>query len=183
MATGLHQALDGFHRSPVGPPTTGAADRAGPGLTVGPEGLRAATVVWLVVNAVKVLQAIGFATRPFAPELNPALGLVMAGLAIPATWALWTFVRLGAGWRLVVGPLAFDAFVVLMVLVDYLLDIEWRDPVVPAIQVPYLLLFFGAIILMGIPMFRIDRRRWLLTVVTTALLLASMVYAISMGVG
>jgi len=41
---------------------------------LGPAGLRAATVVWLVVNAVGVLQAIGFATRPFAPEVNPALG-------------------------------------------------------------------------------------------------------------
>ncbi len=140
-------------------------------------------MVWLVVNAVNVMQAIGFASRPFAPEVNQALGLVMVALAIPATWALWTFVRLRAGWRFVAGPLVFDAFVVLMVLVDYLLDVEWRDPVVPAIQVPYLLLFFGSIFLMGIPMFRIDRRRWLVTVITAALLLASMVYAIAVGVG
>ena len=183
MATGVHHPHDVARRSPAGPPITGQASRAAPGATIGPEWLRAATVVWLVVNAVSVLQAIGFATRPSAPEVNPALGLVMAVLAIPATWALIVFIRVRAGWRFVAGPVLFDAFVVLMVLVDRVLDIEWRDPVVPAIQVPYLVLFFGSIFMMGIPMLRIDRRRWLLTVITTALLLASMVYAIAMGVG
>ena len=146
-------------------------------------GHRAATTIWLVVNAVCVLQAIGFATRPFAPEINPALGLVMAALAIPATWALVVFVRTGAGWRHVLGPLAYDAFVVLMLAVERVADIEWRGPVVPAILVPYLVLFFGSIVLMGLPMFRIDRRRWLVTLATTTLLLAAMLYAAAMGVG
>jgi hypothetical protein len=51
------------------------------------------------------------------------------------------------------------------------------------ILVPYLLLFFGAILLMGLPMFRLDRRLWLVTVVTTVLLLGSMGVAIRKGVG
>jgi hypothetical protein len=140
-------------------------------------------MVWLVVNAVNVLQAIGFTTRPFAPEVNPALGLVIAALAIPATWALLVFTRVRAGWRFVTGPVVFDAFVVLMLLVDHLFHVEWRHPVVPAIQVPYLLLFFGSIFLMGVPMFRIDLRRWLITALTTAMLIASMAYAIAMAVG
>jgi hypothetical protein len=151
--------------------------------TLGPQGLRAASVVWLVVNAVNVLQSIGFATRPFAPGVNPVLGLVIAALAIPATWALLIFARTRAGWRFTAGPIVFDAFVALMLVVDHALDIEWRDPVLPAIQIPYLLLFFGSILLMGIPMVRINRRRWLVTVATTVLLVASMVYAIAMGVG
>jgi hypothetical protein len=150
---------------------------------LGADGLRAATATWIVVNAVNVLQSIGFATRPFAPGVNPVLGLVIAALAIPATWALIVFVRVGAGWRFVAGPLVFDGFVVLMLLVDHLLGIPWRDPVIPAIQVPYLVLFFGSILLLGAPMLRIDRRRWSVTAATTTLLLASMVYAMAMGVG
>ena len=150
---------------------------------LGPAGLQAATVVWLVVNAVCVLQAIGYATRPFAPEVNPALGLVIAMLAVPAAWALAVFVRSGAGWRHVVGPLAFLAFVALMLVVDYVADVEWRDPVVPAILVPYVTLFFASIVLMGAPMFRIDRRRWLVTVATATLLVVAMVFAMGMGVG
>jgi hypothetical protein len=147
------------------------------------ECLRAAFTVWVVVNAVNVLQAVGFATRPFAPEVNPILGLVIAALAAPATWALVTFARHRAGWRFLAGPAAFDAFVVLLLWVDHIARIEWRDPVVPVILVPYLTLFFGSIFLMGAPMYRIDRRRWSVTVATTTLLLAAMLYAMAAGVG
>lgn len=150
---------------------------------LGPEGLRAAAVVWTVVNAVNLLQSIGFATRPVAPEVNSFLGLVVAALAIPATWALVVFRRRGVGRLFIIGPLAFDAFVVLMLVVDYVANVEWRDPVVPAIQVPYLLLFFGSIVFMGLPMYRLDRRRWLVTVVTSVILLGSIAYAMSAGVG
>ena len=151
--------------------------------SLGPEGLRAAVTVWLVVNAVNLLQSAGFATRPVAPDVNPLLGLVIAALAIPATWALLVFRRHRAGWLFLVGPLVFDAFVVLMLAVDYVANVEWRDPVVPAIQVLYLLLFFGSIVLMGLPMYRLDRRRWLVTVVTSVILLGSMANAMSAGVG
>ncbi len=154
-----------------------------PRASLGAEGLRAAITVWLVVNAVNVLQAIGFAARPFAPWVNPVLGLVIAALAIPATWALLVFARTRAGWRFTAGPLVFDAFVILMLLVEHVFRVPWRDPVIPAIQIPYLVLFFGAILLMGVPMYRIARRRWLVTVATTGLLLAAMVYATLMGVG
>ena len=150
---------------------------------LGPQALRAASVVWVVVNAVCLLQAIGFATRPFAPEVNPVLGLVIAALALPATWALIVFVRERAGWRHVIGPVVFDAFVLFMLVVEHVADVEWRDPVVPAVLVPYLVLFFGSIVLMGAPMFRIDRRRWLVTAVTASLLIAAMLYATAMGVG
>jgi len=36
---------------------------------------------------------------------------------------------------------------------------------------------------MGLPMFRLDKRLWLVTVATTVLLLSSMVVAIRKGVG
>jgi hypothetical protein len=143
----------------------------------------AALVIWGVVNAVNVLQAVGFISRPYAPSVNPALGLVIAALAVPATWALIVFIRHDAGWGHLAGPAAFDAFVVLMLWVDHVARIEWRDPVVPAIQVPYLTLFFGSILLMGLPMFRIDRRRWAVTVATTAALLVAMLFATAMGAG
>ena len=56
---------------------------------------------------------------------------------------------------------------------------------------PYLLLFFGAILGMGLPrstaavpvMFRLERRLWLVTVATTVLLLGSLSVAMGKGVG
>ncbi len=151
--------------------------------SIGAAERRAETVVWLVVNAVNLLQALGFATRPFAPWANPALGIGIALLAVPATYALVVFVRAGSGRLALAGPLTFDAFVVLMLGVDYVLRLEWRDPVVAVVQIPYLALFFGSILLMGLPMYSSDRRRWRVTAATTALLLAAMLYAMWRGVG
>lgn len=150
---------------------------------LGADGLRAATVIWLMVNAVNVLQAVGFVTRPFAPEVNPVLGLVIAVLALPAIQAVRVLVRVRAGWLWYGGPLAFGAFAILMLAVDHLGQVEWRNPLVPAIAAPYLGLFFGSIVLMGLPMLRVDPRRWLVTVASTAILLTSMLYAMSQGVG
>ena len=48
---------------------------------------------------------------------------------------------------------------------------------------PYLVLFFGAILLMGLPMYSLDRRLWLVTVATTVLLLGAMGVAMRKGVG
>ena len=77
----------------------------------------------------------------------------------------------------------FLAFVVLMVVVDYVRPIEFRSPVRDSILVPYLLLFFGAILLMGLPMFDLNRTLWLVTLATSVLLLISMGMAMLNGVG
>ena len=100
---------------------------------------------------------------------------------MPATVAWWGFVRAGNPWW--IGPAVFDAFVALMLVVDYLRPVEWRHPARPAILIPYLVLFFGSILLMGIPMYSLNRPLWLVTVGTTAGLLVTMIVAIRQGRG
>ena len=145
----------------------------------------AALTVWAVVNLVNVLQAAGFLSRVWTGNraINHLLGYAIVALALPAAVALVAFVRAGAGWRQWIGPAVYLAFVVFMVGVEYVWPVEFRSPVRPSILVPYLLLFFGAILLMGLPMFRMDRRLWLVTVATTVLLLVSMGVAMYAGVG
>jgi hypothetical protein len=70
-----------------------------------------------------------------------------------------------------------------MIVVEYIWRVEFRSTMRYDILVPYLVLFFGSIMLMGLPMFRMNRRLWLVTVVTTVLLLGSMGFAMYMGVG
>jgi hypothetical protein len=137
------------------------------------------------VNAVNVLQAAGFLSRlrPGGMATNHALGYGILALGLPALIALVALVHARAGWLASAGPAIFLAFLVLMAVVDYAAPIEFRSPARPAILVPYLLLFFGAILLMGLPMFALDRRLWLVTVATTVLLLGSMGAAILAGVG
>lgn len=145
----------------------------------------AALTVWGVVNAVNVLQAAGFLSRVWTGNraINHLLGYVIVALAVPAAVALVAFVRAGAGWRQWIGPAVYLAFVVFMVAVEYVWPVEFRSPARTGILVPYLLLFFGAILLMGLPMFRMDRKLWLITVATTVLLLGSMGVAMYKGVG
>jgi predicted ferric reductase len=145
----------------------------------------AALTVWGVVNSVNVLQAAGFASRVLtgSRDVNRALGLAIAVLAIPAALALAAFVREGTGARHRLGPASFLVFVAFMIAVEHVWPVEFRSPARPAILVPYLVLFFGSIFLMGVPMFRMNRRLWLVTAVTTVLLLAAMMVAIAAGVG
>jgi len=145
----------------------------------------AACTVWGVVNAVNVLQAAGFLSRmpTGSMAVNHLLGYAMILLAVPSTVALVAFVRAGAGWLDWVGPILFLAFVGLMVVVDYALPVEFRSPMRHEVLVPYLVLFFGAIFFMGLPMYRLNRQLWLVTVVTTVLLLGAMVAAMRKGVG
>jgi hypothetical protein len=145
----------------------------------------AALTVWGVVNAVNVLQAAGFLSRVYTGSrtINHLLGYAIVTLAIPSTVALVAFVRTKAGWRQWIGLVVFLAFIVLMVVVEDVWVVEFRSPMRYDILVPYLLLFFGAILLMGLPMFHMDRRLWLVTVVATVLLLGSMSAAMYTGVG
>ncbi len=139
-------------------------------------------VTWAVVNVVNVAQTIGFASRHrYGMGVNRAIGWLIAVLAVPATVAVWGLAAAGNPWW--IGPAVFDAFVVLMLVVDYIRPVEWRHPQRPAILVPYLVLFFVAILLMGIPMYALNRGLWLVTVATTAVLLTTMTIAIRQGNG
>jgi len=145
----------------------------------------AALAVWGVVNAVNILQAAGFLSRVVtgAMTINHVLGRLIMMLAIPAIAAMIAFVRASAGWRHWIGPAVFLAFVGMMLAVEHVWQVEFRSPRLYSILVPYLVLFFGAILLMGLPMFHMNRPLWLVTVATTVLLLGSMGLAMLKGVG
>jgi hypothetical protein len=140
----------------------------------------AAMITWVVVNAVNLMQAIGFASRRrHGMTVNRTLGLVIAALAIPASIALVGYARAGSPWW--IGPAIFDAFVALMLVVDYLRPIEFRRPAHATVLVPYLVLFFGAVLLMGLSTFQVSRALWLVTVATSTMLLTSMTLAMRHG--
>lgn len=150
-----------------------------------PEPAWAAYTVWGIVNAVNLLQAIGFWSRiqTGGTRINHLLGYLVILLAAPAALALSAFLRARASRLNLAGPIAFLGFVAFMLVVDYIHPVEFRSPARPEILVPFLLLFFGAILLMGLPMFQFNRRLWLVTVITSAALLISMSAAIGKGVG
>lgn len=147
--------------------------------------LWAILTIWVVVNSVNVLQSIGFFSRIASGSraLNHTLGYVMVALGIPAAAALVALRRSGAPVIQWLGALVYLVFLAFMIVVDYAQPVEFRSPVRPAILVPYLVLFFGAIVLMGLPMYRLNRPLWLVTGATSAILIVSMMLAQRAGVG
>jgi multisubunit Na+/H+ antiporter MnhG subunit len=145
----------------------------------------AALAVWGVVNAVNILQAAGFLSRmpTGSMRINRILGYVMILLTAPAAAALIAFADARAGVLQLAGPAVYIVFVALMVVVDYWRAVEFRQPPRYPVLVPYLVLFFGAILLMGLPMFAMDRALWGVTVASTVFLLGSMGVAMRNGVG
>lgn len=141
--------------------------------------------VWGIVNAVCLLQGVGFLSRipTGTMAINRVIGYVIAALAIPAALALAALVRAGADWRQWAGPALYLAFVAMMVAVEYVWPTEFRSPPRYDILVPYLVLFFGSIVLMGAPMLRVNRGLWLVTVASSAFLVGSMLLAMRKGVG
>ncbi len=144
----------------------------------------AALTIWGVVNGINLLQTAGFLSRVYTGNraINHVFGYLIIALAVPATVALVAFLRARAEWRQWIGPGVFLAFIALSIVVDYVWVVEFRSPVRYDILVPYLLLFFGSILLMGLPMFRLNRRLWLVTAVTSVMLLGSMGAAMQAGV-
>ena len=145
----------------------------------------AALTTWGVVNLVNLLQSAGFLSRVITKSMaiNHMLGYGFMILAIPAVVALVAFIRARASWPQWIALAVFLAFLALMIAVEYIWPVEFRSPARYEILVPYLVLFFGSILLMGLPMFRMDRRLWLVTLATSILLLTSMVMAMRKGVG
>ena len=145
----------------------------------------AALTVWVVVNAVNILQSVGFLSRirTGTMTLNHQLGYAMFALGVPAAIALVGFVRARAGLLSWLGPAVYMGFLALMLVVDYVAPIEFRSPPLYGVLVPYLVLFFGSILLMGLPMYEINRSYWLVTVATSVLLIGSMLWAMREGVG
>ncbi len=151
-------------------------DMALPNLTL------ADVLVFTVVNVVCVAQSIGFFSRPHNPEWNRGLGVLILCMAVPAAVAAVLNVGNGRGWWWA-APASFVAFAALELVVDYVAGVQFRQPPRPAVLVPYLALFYGSILAMGLYLLPVSRTLWAITGGTVALLLAATVFAQVRGVG
>ena len=111
------------------------------------------------------------------------MGVVIMAMAVPAGVAVARDLASGRPLWKWAGAAVFVVFAVVELLVDYVLDVEFRRPARPAILAPYLLLFFGSIVLMGIRMYPVSKPLWGITALTAVGLVTAMMWAHTKGVG
>lgn len=139
-------------------------------------------LVFAVVNVVCIAQAIGFFSRPHNPDWNRGLGVLILTMAVPATAAAVLAIAEGRGWWWL-APASFVVFAVFELVVDYVAGIQFRQPREPLILAPYLTLFYGSILAMGLWLFPVSRVLWAITGGSAALLIVATVFAQVRGVG
>lgn len=147
-----------------------------------PDVTLADVLLFAVVNVACIAQAIGFFSRPHNPDWNRGLGVLIMTMAIPAAASALLLVRGGRGWWWL-APASFVAFAAFGLAVDYVLGIPFRQPRQPAILIPYLTLFYGSILAMGLALLPVSRVLWAITGGSAALLVVATVVAQIRGVG
>lgn len=138
-------------------------------------------LVFLVVTVVCIAQSIGFFSRPHNPDWNRGLGVLILCMAVPAVAAAVLTAR-GRGWWWV-APASFAVFAVFALIVDYVVGVQFRQPPQPVVLVPYLTLFYGSILAMGLYLLPVSRTLWAITGSAAALLIAATIFAQVRGVG
>jgi hypothetical protein len=138
-------------------------------------------LVFTVVTVVCIAQSIGFFSRPHNPAWNRGLGVLILCMAVPAAAAAVLTARSGGRWWL--APASFVAFAAFALIVDYIMGVPFRQPPQPAVLVPYLMLFYGSILAMGLYLLPVSRVLWAIAGGTAALLIVATIFAQVRGVG
>ena len=139
--------------------------------------------LFLTVNAINILSFLMFLSRVHFERTAELFGLLALFAAIPAAliglvnwyqkapFFAWFPALLYAGWGV------FDFFL------DYVYKVEFRQPMLPSILVPFLVLFYGSIAGMGFSFWKVDFSFWLICAITSGLNVSGAFYAILNGVG
>lgn len=109
---------------------------------------------------IQIALIIHFAVRRWAFETAVRYGWLIYALGIPAAALSMAQFVTGAPWYLWLGGLLFAIFGAFGFVVEYLLQIEWRNPIRLSIFLPYLALYLGAICFYWWPLGTLDSALW-----------------------
>ncbi len=107
------------------------------------------------------LLAGDFAARNWQPEIELRWGWIVYAMGIPGLALAILFLRANDVPAIFpAGALVFTAWALFGFIVDRVLEIEWRAPILPAVFYPYVVLYVVWQILFWIPMWSIGRLYW-----------------------
>ena len=121
-----------------------------------------------------LVSAVYLSTKLGLASLQVISGLLFVSLMVPFAVALRGYVKNGAERRIVVSNAVVLLYIALELLLDYVLKIPFRE--LPAIHVPYIVIFYAAEFSMIGVSFNIDRRSGLAVAITFCVLLGCLAY-------
>ncbi|HPH10040.1 MAG TPA: hypothetical protein PKW59_04105 [Thermotogota bacterium] len=139
--------------------------------------------LFLTVNAINIFSFLMFLSRVHFENFASVFGLFALLAAIPA--ALIGVINLlqKAPFFSWFPALVYASWGVLDLFLDHLYKIEFRQPMRPAILVPFLVLYYGSIAGMGFSFWKVNFSFWLICAITSALNVSAAFYAILNGKG
>ena len=133
-------------------------------------------VVWAFVFQIVLI--IHFALRkPFMESYTEKFGWIVYALCIPAVIISIILMRGGKSWDFWLGGVLFVFFAVFGFWVDYVAQIQFRNPLRISIVIPYVFLYLATVMFYWWPLGRLSRQLWfayaILFIISTILNLTS----------
>ena len=117
-------------------------------------------VIWAFILQVCLL--VLFAIRKINLDLILKYGWAFYLLSIPAVIVSIFMIRAGKPYSFWLAGFIFLAWAILGIWVEYILNIQWRSPIVWPVFVPYVVLYLGTIMFYWFPVGIISRPLWYL---------------------
>lgn len=115
-------------------------------------------VIWAFVMQICLI--VLFAIRKVNLDLILQYGWIFYLLSIPAVIVSIMMLRNGKDWSFWVGGFIFLAWAIFGYMVEYSFGIKWRNPVVWAVLIPYVVLYLGTIMFYWFPLGILSRPLW-----------------------
>lgn len=115
-------------------------------------------VIWAFVFQICLI--VLFAIRKSNLDLILQYGWVFYLLCIPAVIVSILMLRGGKEWSFWVGGFIFLVWAIFGLIVEYVFRIQWRNPIVWPIFIPYVALYLGTIMFYWFPLGVISRPLW-----------------------
>ena len=100
--------------------------------------------------------------KPLMETYTEKYGWLVYALCIPAAIISVILLRGGKEWYFWLGGFLFVVYAAFGFWVDYVARIQFRSPVRVSVMIPYVLLYLATYMFYWWPLWRIDRRLWLI---------------------
>ncbi len=101
-----------------------------------------------------------FALRLWNFSFALKVGWIVYALAVPAVVVSVMLIRAGKAWYLAAAGFLYGAWCVFGAIVDIFRPVEWRNPILWPIFLPYVILYLSGIMFYWWPLARIHRPSW-----------------------